>query len=72
MNKKYEVYISEEQGGYIVVNADNEDQAVNIAEDLVGHYGCDKLLFPENEELFKYCGKQKHGETSVNGAREIK
>ena len=76
--KKYRVYISDEQGGYILVNSKSSEDALELADELVGEYGCDQLFNPEwnangcEEDLTKYCGKSKHGEYYIHNAEEIK
>ena len=76
--KKYKLYISEEIGGYIVVEAKNEEKAEKIAEKLLDEYGCDKLFYPEwntdgcEEDLTKYQGDQTHGDRGVFSCEEIK
>ena len=76
--KKYRLYITEEIGGYIVVEANNEEKAEEVAEELLNEYGCDKLFYPEwnadgcEEDLTKYQGNQKHGDREVVGCEEIK
>lgn len=73
--KKYRLYIKEEIGGYIVVEANNEEKAEEVAEDLIDEYGCDRLFFPipeDKEDLNKYHGNLKHGEREVVGCEEIK
>lgn len=72
--KKYRMYITEEIGGYIVVEAKNEEEAEEVAEDLLDEYGCDRLFFPPPtfEGLNKYHGNLKHGDREVVGCKEIK
>jgi|TARA_R110000851_G_scaffold294128_1_gene448712 hypothetical protein len=75
---KYRVGLYEETGGYIEVEAENQEKAEEIAEELVNNYGCDKLFYPEwnadgcEEDLTKYHGNHKHGDREVVNCEEIK
>ena len=74
---KYRVGLYEETGGYIVVEAENKEKAEEVGEELLNEYGCDKLFYPEwnadgcEEDLTKYCGKQRHGDREVIDCEEI-
>lgn len=73
--KKYRLSITEEIGGYIVVEADSVDKAEEIAEELLEEYGCDRLFYPipeDREDLNKYHGDQTHGDRGVFSCEEIK
>jgi len=76
--KKYRLSVTEEIGGYIVVEAKNEEKAEEIAEELLNEYGCDKLFYPEwnadgcEEDLTKYHGDQTHGVRGVFSCEEMK
>jgi hypothetical protein len=73
--KKYRLYITEEIGGYIVVEANNKEKAEEVAEELLDEYGCDRLFYPipeDKEDLAKYNGNQKHGDRDVVGCEEMK
>ena len=75
---KYRLYIKEEIGGYIVVEANNEEKAEEVAEELLNEYGCDKLFYPEwnadgcEKDLTKYHGDQTHGDREVVSCEKIK
>ena len=47
MKKKYRVGIYEETAGYIVVEAENAQEAEEVGDELLNEYGCDKLFYPE-------------------------
>jgi hypothetical protein len=68
--KKYRLSVTEEIGGYIVVEAKNEKKAEKIAEELLDEYGCQDLFY--NHNLTKYQGDQTHGDREVFGCEEIK
>ena len=71
MIKKYRVGIYEEIGGTIEVRAESEEQAKQIADNMLNEYGCEKLFYPEwnadgcEEDLTKYHGNHKHGDREV-------
>ena len=50
--KKYRLSVTEEIGGYIVVEAKNVDEAEVIAEELLNEHGCQDLFY--NHNLTKY------------------
>ena len=68
--KKYRLYITEEIGGYIVVEAKNEKKAEKIAEELLDEHGCQDLFY--NHNLTKYHGDHTHGDREVLTCEEIK
>jgi hypothetical protein len=76
--KKYRVGLYEETAGYIVVEAENAQQAEEVGEELLNEYGCDKLFYPEwngdgcEENLAKYHGNHKHGDREVVDCEEMK
>lgn len=78
MMKKYRVGLYEETAGYIVVEAENAQQAKEVGDELLNEYGCDKLFYPEwnaeasYESLAKYHGNHKHGDREVVDCEEIK
>ena len=67
---KYKLSVTEEIGGYIVVEAESVDKAEEIAEELLDEYGCQELFY--NHELSKYHGDQTHGDRGVFSCEEIK
>jgi hypothetical protein len=75
--KKYRLGIYEEIGGTIVIEAENREQAEEVADELLNEYGCDKLFYPEwnadgcEEDLTKYHGNHKHGDREVTECEEI-
>ena len=68
--KKYRLSVTEEIGGYIVVEAKNEEEAEEIAEELLDEHGCQDLFY--NHNLTKYHGDQTHGDRGVFSCEEIK
>ena len=68
--KKYRLSITEEIGGYILVEANNEEKAQEIAEELLDEYGCQELFY--NHDLTKYHGDQTHGDRGVLTCEKIK
>jgi hypothetical protein len=78
MKKKYRVGIYEETAGYIVVEAENAQQAKEVGDELLNEHGCDKLFYPEwnadgcEENLAKYQGNHNHGDREVVDCEEIK
>ena len=74
---KYRVGLYEETGGYIVVEAENQEKAEEIGEELLNEYGCEKLFYPKwnadgcEEDLTKYHGNHKHGDREVIDCEEI-
>ena len=68
--KKYKLSITEEIGGYIVVEAKNVDEAEEIAEELLNEHGCQDLFY--NHNLTKYQGDHTHGDRGVLTCEEIK
>jgi hypothetical protein len=78
MMKKYRIGLYEETGGHIEVEAENQEKAEEIGEELLNEYGCEKLFYPEwnadgcEEDLTKYHGNHKHGDREVIDCEEIK
>ncbi len=74
---KYRVGLYEETGGYIVVEAENQEKAEEIGEELLNEYGCEKLFYPEwnadgcEEDLTKYHGNHNHGDREVVDCEKI-
>ena len=68
--KKYRLSVTEEIGGYIVVEAKNVDEAEEIAEELLDEHGCEELFY--NHDLTKYHGDQTHGDREVVSCEKIK
>ena len=68
--KKYKLYIKEEVGGYIVIEAKNGKKAEKIAEELLNEHGCSDLFY--NHYLTKYHGDQTHGDREVVDCEQIK
>ena len=68
--KKYRLSVTEEIGGYIVVEAKNEKKAEKIAEKLLDKHGCQDLFY--NHNLTKYHGDHTHGDREVLTCEEIK
>lgn len=68
--KKYRLSVTEEIGGYIVVEAKNEKKAEKIAEELLNEHGCSDLFY--NHNLTKYHGDHTHGDREVLTCEEIK
>ncbi len=68
--KKYRLSVTEEIGGYIVVEAKNEEQAEEIAEELLDEHGCQDLFY--NHNLTKYQGDQTYGDRGVFSCEEVK
>jgi len=68
--KKYRLSITEEIGGFIVVEAKNVDEAEEIAEELLDEHGCQELFY--NHDLTKYQGDHTHGDSGVFSCEEIK
>ena len=72
--KKYRLSITEEIGGYIVVEANNEEKAEEIVEELLDEYGCDRLFYPipeDKESLKKYHTRHTHGDREILTCQEI-
>jgi hypothetical protein len=68
--KKYRLSVTEEIGGYIVVEAKNEEEAEEIAEELLNEHGCQDLFY--NHDLTKYQGDHTHGDREVLTCEKIK
>ena len=65
---KYRVGLHEEIGGTIVVEAENQEQAEELADEMLNEYGCDRLFYPVkgvDDDIFKYNGNHRHGDRSV-------
>lgn len=43
----YRVWVSETVGGYIAVNAEDQDQARDTVDELLQEYGVETILYPE-------------------------
>jgi hypothetical protein len=67
--KKYKLSVTEEIGGYIVVKAKNEEEAEEIAEELLDEHGCQELFY--NHDLTKYQGDHTHGDRGVLSCEKI-
>jgi hypothetical protein len=50
---EYRVWASETTGGYVVIKAEDQDQARDKVDELLNEYGLETLLYPE------YYGKDK-------------
>ena len=72
--KKYRVGIFEEIGGTIVVESESEEQAKEVADEMLNEYGCDRLFYPVkgvDDDLYKYHGNHKHGDREVVDCEEL-
>ena len=72
--KKYRVGIFEEIGGYIQVQAESQEQAKELADELLNEYGCDRLFYPVkgvDDDLYGFHGKHYHGDREVTECEEI-
>ena len=67
--KKYRLSVTEEIGGYIVVEAKNEQKAEKSAAKLLDKHGCQDTFY--NHNLTKYHGDQTHGDRGVFSCEEI-
>ena len=43
----YRIWVSETVGGYISVNAEDQDQARDTVDDLLQEYGVEAILYPD-------------------------
>ena len=68
--KKYRLSVTEEIGGYIVIEAKNGKKAETIAEELLDEHGCEELFY--NHNLTKYHGDHTHRDRGVFSCEEIK
>ena len=75
---KYKIAIWEEISGFIDVEADSQEKAEELAQELMEDFGCEKLFYPyicrdkgEKIELIKYNGHHSHGNREVLGCEEI-
>jgi len=72
--KKYRLSVTEEIGGYIEVNAQDESHAETLVEELLDEYGADRLFYPipeDKEVLGKYHTRHTHGDREVLDCEEI-
>ena len=75
---KYKVAIWEETSGYIDVEAESKEIAIEIAGELMDEYGCEKIFHPyicrdeeEESDLIKYNGDNTHRNTEVLTCEEV-
>lgn len=75
---KYRVSIFEEIGGFIELDAESKEKAKELAEELIGEYGVEKLFYPPRdavlageEDLTQYNGKHTHRDAEVLTCEEI-
>jgi hypothetical protein len=74
MIKKYRVGIYEEIGGTIDIQAENKEQAEEIADEMLNEYGCDRLFYPVSgvdNDLYPCKGRHYHGDREVVSCEEI-
>ena len=77
---KYRVGIWEEISGFIDVEAKSQEEAEEIAGELMDNYGVEKIFYPDwkgmgsivCEELKKYNSKHTHGNREVLSCEELK
>ena len=74
---KYHIAIWEEISGFIDVEAESEEKAEYIAEELMHEHGVEKLFYADwntagcKEDLKKYNGKHTHGSREVLTCEKI-
>ena len=78
VHKTYRVWITETIGGFVYVDAANEDEAEEVVTELVDHWGVDSMIYVNSEECKKQMddknispGKHTHGERETAGAEAI-
>ena len=76
---KYKIAIWEEISGFIDVEADSQEKAEELAQELMDECGVEKLFYPhicrdeeERKRLTDHNGKHTHGNREVLGCEEIK